>query len=192
MARRGPSESYALGEGDINSLWRACQELDDKALVGLLLFEGMRVSEATHLKADWVRQGEIHIPTKMECSCWTCSDRGYFQPKSKASARVIPIVETLLPHLLTFLQYKPGGLGYSRIYAWKRIKYLGEQAGVSYVTPHTLRATFATSLAKSGASAVTICYLLGWASLIIGQHYINIAKAKEEGTALMRRMFISA
>ena len=92
MARRGPSESYALNPEQINLLWQVCHELDDKIVVGLPMFEGLRVGEAVHLQASWVRDGEIHIPAQMECGCWACSDTGVWKPKSEAGIRSIPIV----------------------------------------------------------------------------------------------------
>lgn len=191
MPKRGPSESFALNPEQINQLWRVCHELADKILVGLLMMLGLRVSEAVHLQASWIREDAVHIPPQIACNCWGCSGTGIWKPKSKAGVRVIPIVETLLPHLLTFLQHQPDGLGYSRIYAWKRVKELAKEAGIAYLSPHILRATAATAFASAGFTAPELCYVMGWANIAMGSHYIQIVQAKAGVARKMKNMFTS-
>ena len=46
MAKRGASEQFALDEKEVSRLWGVCKDPVDKVLIGLLLFCGLRVSEA--------------------------------------------------------------------------------------------------------------------------------------------------
>lgn len=194
MAKRGASADFALEDDGVDRLWRVAKELDDKVLVGLTMMEGMRVSEAVHLKSDWIRtagdHSEISIPVHMECGCGGCRKRGgYWKPKSKAGARIIPVVVTFQPHLLQLLKHQPYGLGYTRKTAWRRIKELAEKAGISYLSPHILRATAATNFAKAGFTAPELCYVMGWSRIEMGSHYIQIVQARAGVAAKMQKVF---
>ena len=57
----------------------------------------------------------------------------------------------------------------------RRLRALGETAGVPEVSPHRLRHTFATRLANLGVSVLTIQKLLGHDKLSTTQRYVHIA-----------------
>jgi len=84
MGGRGRSEESALNETQLKKLWGACSEPTDKVLVGLCAFAGLRVGEAIHLNASWIKEGCIVIPSSMPCNCWECHTRGGWKPKTKA------------------------------------------------------------------------------------------------------------
>ena len=194
MAKRGASADFALEDDAVDRLWRKAKKPDDRVLVGLTMMEGLRVGEAIHLKQDWVRttgeHSEISIPAQMECGCWECSKRGgYRKPKSAAGVRIIPIVDTLQPHLLKFLGYQPYGLGYVRQTGWRIIKGLAEEAGITYLSPHVLRATAATTFAKAGFTAQELCYVMGWSRIEMGSHYIQIVQARAGVAAKMKGVY---
>ena len=188
MTKRGASEHYALSEDEMGIFWKACHDMEDKVLVGLQMFATLRVSEATHLKSNWVKENEIHVPSRMDCSCWECRDRGFWRPKSKAGARIIPISSTLLPHLLNYLHHHPDGLSFSRVAAWHRIQRVAKEAKVGKVFNHSLRATCATMLAKN-LEAMPLAYLMGWANISLASHYVNIAHARSRAAQGMRETF---
>ena len=193
MKKSGKSWEYALSEEQLAKLWKSCSELLEKVLIGLLAYCGLRVGEAVHLKLAWIREGEIHIPSSMPCGCHACSKRpkspGVWVPKSKAGIRVIPIPNFLKPILTEFLQYQPDGLDLTRISSWYRVQHLARKAKLPKVFPHSLRATCATILATKGFNAAEICYIMGWARISMGEHYIRIAQAKDGARRKMKEIY---
>lgn len=179
MKKSGASEEYVLSEEQLKKLWSVCSEPKDRMLVGLLGFCGLRIGEARHLHLNWIKEGEIHIPSSMPCQCNECWNRGHWRPKSQAGIRVIPVPKFLKPVLLDFLTKFPDGLKMTRQAGWYRIQRLADKAGLSHVFPHSLRATAATLLASKGFTAVELCAYFGWARISMGEHYIRIGEAKE-------------
>jgi len=147
-------------------------------LVGLMAYCGLRVSEAIHLNARWIKDEEIHIPSYMECRCQECAARGHWKPKSKHGVRAVAIPEFLKPVFLKYLTRFPEGLKMTRQAAWYRVRLVCAAAGVPEVFPHALRASCATFLASKGFTAVELCQYLGWARIAMGEHYIRIAEAR--------------
>lgn len=189
MGGRGQSEEFALTEAQLQKLWSACYEITDKVLVGLLAFCGMRVGEVCHLKLNWIREQEIHIPSSMPCQCWECSGRGFWQPKSRAGIRTIPIPAFLKPILAEYLQQHPEGLQKRRQAAWYRIQWLANKAGIPQAFPHSLRATCATILASKGFTAVELCAYFGWTRITMGEHYIQIAQARDGARRKIKEIY---
>ncbi len=197
MPKRGASERYALGEEQRDALIHACQSLEDKVLIKLCLYAGLRVSEVAHLNAEWVHNTltglEISIPESQPCDCSRC--KGMWYPKTKTSVRTIPVTTPLLADLQEFLRLSPKGFQKTRQSLWWRLKQVASRAkihqrGLAYNTTfcHALRATCATILATKGMSAPALSYFMGWKSIEIGQHYINIAQAKDEAQKQARQI----
>jgi len=189
MGGRGRSEESALNETQLKKLWGACSEPTDKVLVGLCAFAGLRVGEAIHLNASWIKEGCIVIPSSMPCNCWECHTRGRWKPKTKAGARTIPLPSILKPVLESYLRTHPEGLKMTRQTANNRVRALQEKAGLPHIFPHALRASYATLLATKGMQAMTICYLLGWSRLEVAQHYVRIAEAKADAGKAIKEIF---
>ena len=182
MPRRGKSEQYALNGEQVKALIEACESLEDRLALKLMAYLGMRVSEVAHLCRDWVNSGEIRIPASQPCDCASC--KGTWSAKSKASVRVLPVPELIANDLYTFLHQSPEGFHITRVALWWKVKRIAKKAGIKTkgmaggtISPHILRATAATHLA-SHLTASELCYLLGWESLEMGEHYINLAQAK--------------
>ncbi len=191
MTKRGASENYTLTPEQQIALWQAAVDPEEKLLVGLLMMAGLRISEATHMKASWIQEGKICIPAAMKCGCLECATEreGEWKPKTEAGVRQIPIAKPLQPVLEQFFSKKPKGLQVTRQAAWTRLKRLGQRAGIKYVFPHALRATYATTLANFNSNATTICYLLGQSEIKVGEHYINMARAAGEAGQKIREIY---
>lgn len=179
MTKRGRSADFALDENQVHRLWSMCVDEEEQVLIGQLLYEGMRVSEAIHTRRDWVRGGNIAIPSEQPCDCSACAPHGVWRPKSAAGARVIPIAKPLTKPLHHFFEQHPEGLGITRQAAWKRVKHIATRAEIGYVTPHALRATAATIFALAGWNAAELCLMMGWSDINRAWHYINIALAQK-------------
>lgn len=188
--KQGTSEEHALSEAQMKKLWSKCLEPEDQVLVGLCAFCGLRVSEATHLRQSWLREGEIVIPSRIKCSCWDCHERGYWSPKTKSGIRRVPVPGFLLSILEKYLANNPQGLQVSRRGAYKRIVTLGKRAELPVkVFPHALRATCATLLGSRGFTAVELCAVMGWSRLEIGEHYVRISAARQSARIKMSQIW---
>lgn len=187
--RHGKSEEFALDENQLQALWNQCREIEDKVLIGLLAFCGMRVSEAIHLKITWIRQEEINIPSSMACKCWECRGRGYWKPKSKAGIRSIPIPGFLQPILAEYLGKRPEGLKITRQSAWNRVRSLCRAASIPIIFPHALRASYATMLASHNLTGTELCFIMGWSRLTVGEAYVRIAEARKGATQKIRQIW---
>jgi len=161
----------------------------DKVLVGLLGYCGLRIGEAIHLRLNWIREGEIHIPSTMACNCFECYERGFWKPKSKAGSRIVPIPGFLVGTIVDYFTKFPDGFRMPRQSGWYRIQKLVKEAGLPKAFPHSLRATYATLLATKGMQAVAICYLLGWARLEVAQHYVRVAQAREQAKKQIKEIW---
>ena len=194
--KRGASEKYVLDNEQVNELLGAAESPEDRLIIELMVILGLRVSEVAHLNADWLKEEEIRIPRSQPCGCSNC--RGEWHSKSEASARSIPIPETMIRTLHTFLRESPEGFHLTRQALWQKIKGIAKKAkikakGLSKDTiyPHVLRATAASRLATAGMSAPALCYIMGWSSIEMGQHYISIAQAKVEAHRQLKQILHS-
>ena len=190
MTKRGRSADFALEADSVDALWARCDDIEDQVLVGQMMFEGMRVGEAIHTRASWLRAGQIAIPDEQACKCTPCTRAGgLWRPKSAAGARMIPIAKPLVQPIHDYFRKCPGGLGFTRQAAWKRVKRRAEQASIPYLTPHALRATAATMFALAGFNAAELCLMMGWSDINRAWHYIQIAQARKGLQEKMQKLY---
>ena len=188
MTKRGNSANYALEPNQVPKVMGACVNLEERIIVGCPLYLGLRASETTHLRRSWISpDGNIKIPWRQECDCTDCSRRGReWRPKTKAAIRTLPITRPIKKDLLHFLEIQPKGLHISRVTFNIKTKAILKRAGIRFdglaqhtAFPHALRATCATMLAAGGMDAVALCFFMGWASLKVGQQYVQMAQATD-------------
>jgi integrase len=193
MAKRGHSSEHALNQGQIQQLITTCQTLEERVLVKLPLFCGLRSGEIAHLKASWVTpEGYLKIPREQPCNCWECANSphpGHWQPKTKAGARTLPIVQQLYPDLMGFLKKSPDGFGLTRVNVYHHIKAILRKAGLPNSYPHSLRATCFSILAASGMSAPALAAFAGWSNLAVAQVYIDLVQAQQAAINQATRIF---
>ncbi|WP_030144798.1 site-specific tyrosine recombinase XerD [Spirillospora albida] len=163
--------AVAAGPGD-DGAGAAARGLRDRALLELLYGSGARISEAVGLDVDDLDLAE-----------------GFARVAGKGGkARIVPIgdyarqaVDAYLvrarPELARagrggpalFLNARGGRL--SRQGAWMVLRAAADRAGLSEVSPHTLRHSFATHLLDGGADVRVVQELLGHASVTTTQVY---------------------
>lgn len=197
--RRGDSAEYALTQTQVKTLLSVCRDTEEKVTIGMMVFCGLRISELTHMRADWITQdGNLRIPNSQACNCAECARvRGNeWRPKTKAGARTLPIPQRMRKDLVELFKAKPYGLGVSRIGLYSRTKTILRRAKVKIrgsasdiPFPHALRATCASMLAAGGMSAAHLSYFMGWKSIAIGDHYIRLSTAKNGALKQAREIF---
>ncbi len=143
--------------------------LRDEALLNLLLYTGLRVSECAALRVE-----DVVLSGK--------DPRVIVRSGKGRKYREVPLHKTARQALEAYLAVRPadrdnalflgqrGALGARGMQF--RIAALAEAAGVEDVTPHVLRHTFATRLLReAGTDLVTVAALLGHASIATTQIY---------------------
>ncbi|MDD5454534.1 MAG: site-specific tyrosine recombinase XerD [Candidatus Ratteibacteria bacterium] len=148
--------------------------LRDKALLELLYATGIRVSELADLKIENI---------DMEV--------GYVRVFGKGSKeRVVPIgkhakvwvqkyIEELRPEIarksaFNYLFLNKSGQKLSRQSIWKTIKKYGKISGISKISPHTFRHSFATHLLEGGADLRSVQEMLGHVDISTTQIYTQL------------------
>ena len=201
MAKRGPSENYVLTEAEREALLRTCKDIQERVIILLPLYLGVRVSEAIHMDSRWIGDtGNLRVPSQMVCGCSGCAERennrGHWVPKTKAGAREIGIPGIVSDDLSPFLAQYPRGLRMSRYAFYRHAKRLMKAAGIvipglggDTAYPHVLRATCATMLAAGGMNAPQLCFHMGWGDLKVAQKYINKAAMQATAPAAAVKIF---
>ena len=83
---------------------------------------------------------------------------------------------TGLPRISDFVFAKPNGKPYHAI---RGFRAACQRAGLTRVTPHTLRHTFATRLVENGVDLRTVQELGGWATLSLIQRYAHVSPSRK-------------
>jgi integrase/recombinase XerD len=179
----------AAGTGD------GPRPLRDRALLELLYATGARISEATALDVDdldlagqWA-SGQAGMPTLP--ATVRLSGKGGKQRVVPVGSYARQALEQYLvrarPALASaarvasaspavFLNARGGRL--TRQGAWGALRAAAERAGVTDVSPHTLRHCFATHLLDGGADVRVVQELLGHASVTTTQVYTLVTADK--------------
>jgi len=172
-----------LSVGQINSMLENIDiekktNLRDKALLELLYATGTRVSEITELKIE-------NVDTEV----------GYVRVFGKGSKeRVIPMgkhakiwiqkyIEEARQNLdkgskSNYVFLNRGGKKLSRQSIWKLIKKYGKKNGISTISPHTFRHSFATHLLEGGADLRSVQEMLGHVDISTTQIYTQLNRKR--------------
>ena len=149
------------------------EDLRDRAMLELLYASGLRVSELVSLKPEsanlqdgWVRvlgKGNKERLVPVHARALACL-RVYLSEREKRFKT--PAAELFLGR---------SGRRLSRVQFWRRLRELGERAGIkTRLHPHLLRHTFATHLLQGGADLRSVQEMLGHADLATTQIYTHL------------------
>ena len=178
--RRDRALPTVLSIGEINSILESIDtakpmDLRDRALLELLYATGIRVSEITDLKVE-------NIDTQV----------GYARVLGKGSKeRIVPVgkhAKKWLNKYLDIARPKKTGSNYvflnkrgqklSRQSIWKVIKKYGKKNGISKISPHTFRHSFATHLLEGGADLRSVQEMLGHVDISTTQIYTQLNRKR--------------
>jgi len=165
-----------LTEDEINQLLAAPdistdEGIRDRALMEIMYAAGLRVSELVSLKQSDV---ELHAGIVV------CHGKG-------GKERRVPLGKSSIHWLQRYAAVKAAygkhdsapmflhrGKQFTRQLAWAIIKRYAESVGISNVSPHTLRHSFATHLLQHGADSRSVQALLGHSDISTTQIYTHI------------------
>lgn len=148
-------------------------QLRDRALLELLYATGARITEIVSLDVDDVHDDIVRVAGKgnkqrlvpvggfarRALDAWLVRGRPALSSKGKATPAL-------------FLGARGGRL--SRQNAWLILQAIADRAGISDVSPHTFRHSFATHLLEGGADVRVVQELLGHASVATTQIYTHL------------------
>ena len=148
----------------------------DATILELLYATGLRVSELVSLNVPDIDLMESYI------RCWGKGSKErivYLYPKALADLK--RYLDTTRVALLganteeTALFVNHRGERLTRQWVWTILKTYGKKAGINrWITPHTLRHSFATHLLQNGASLRHVQELLGHSSISTTQVYTHL------------------
>lgn len=143
----------------------------DRAILEIMYATGLRVSELVALK---------HADVDLLAGLIVCHGKGNKE-------RRVPVGKSAIHWLQQYAAAKAGygqpsspnvfvhrGRPFTRQLAWSLIKRHAEKAGISNVSPHTLRHSFATHLLQHGADSRSVQALLGHSDISTTQIYTHI------------------
>ncbi len=148
--------------------------LRDEAVLNLLLYTGLRVSEAAALRLD-----DVVLNGK--------ASKVIVRSGKGRKYRELPLHKEARQGMVAYLKARPSDQG-DHLFLGQRgslgsrgiqlqLTALGQAAGVE-VTPHVLRHTFATRLLReAGTDLVTVAALMGHASIATTQIYTQPSEA---------------
>lgn len=170
-----------LGRDDIDELFRHIQSANgdssarNMALISLLLYGGLRISELINLRVTDIRFGENYVQV--------LHGKGNKQ-------RLVPLPDQVMANLRSYLKCREypetpylftnrSGGRLSRSSAYYIVKQLVRQVGLdSAISPHKLRHTCATLLLEAGIDLRYIQEFLGHADISTTQIYTHVSRAK--------------
>ena len=82
-----------MTKAELQTLFKACEDIGAKLLICSAGQLGMRVGEIAHLQKSWIdfQDDRIHIPAQMQCDCFECkAHKSLWAPKTPAAVRSIP------------------------------------------------------------------------------------------------------
>ncbi|NJC27503.1 tyrosine-type recombinase/integrase [Neolewinella antarctica] len=167
--KRGPKRSI-LTRAEVTALYRACDRLEERALLALAYGCGLRVGEIERLNV-----AEVRLVDKL-----LVVERGKYDKR-----RVIPLSAGVRRDLLVYTRRRSGtepafirhgrGGRLRRHTIQKWLTRLAERAGVDKsVTVHVLRHTIASHLLTEGMAVEEVRTFLGHSLLATTQRYVQV------------------
>ena len=148
--------------------------LRNRTMFELMYSAGLRVSELLDLTLGQVNLDESFLRVRGK------GDKERLAPMGEVAAGLLSrYLKDGRPHLagpksgsIVFLNHRGGRL--SRQYFWRVLGRYADELGLTGVTPHVLRHSFATHLVEGGADLRAVQMMLGHASLATTEIYIKV------------------
>jgi len=156
---KGPKKQESVTESEFKRMLRVCETLEDRFIISLLWFTGLRASEACALKRKHIFGKEKYLITKGK------GDK----------TRIVPIVKPFRPILYeyykslppekrkNYLLYDRLGKAMTKSGVYQRVARIAEKAGLT-TYPHAFRSGLATYLINKGCPDGVVKDMLGHSS----------------------------
>jgi site-specific recombinase XerD len=179
-----PKEVIPYEPNEITRMLAACdgignstyERLRARALLLVLRYTGLRISDAATLRKDRIQNGRIFLHTK------------------KTGGMVFLPVPKQLEEALNALPPPRGAGEHPRCYFWNEIssrrcvlnsadrmlRTVFKRAGVKGAHPHKFRHTLATELLARGYTEQDVADILGISPAVVRQHYAKWSQSRQE------------
>ncbi|WP_135662748.1 tyrosine-type recombinase/integrase [Halorhabdus rudnickae] len=157
-----------LDDDELDRLLEAASgmDLDHEFTVRTLAHTGLRADEFAHLRSEWIDWQHEHLRVPAEADGWT--------PKTDDAARTVPIRDPDTLRVMREFFKRNEAVGVTRKAIYERVVRVAEQTDLrKRVTPHVLRHTYGTLIARNGATAQFIRQTMGHADLSSANDYIE-------------------
>jgi|GEM_PF-3721969 len=157
-----------LDDRELESLLEAAAGMDlaHEFTVRTLAHTGLRAGEFAHLHTDWLDWQAETIRVPAEDDGWT--------PKTTHAARTIPVRDPDTLRVLREYFKRHAAVGVTRKAIYERVVRVADETDIrKRVTPHVLRHTYGTLIARNGATAQFIRQTMGHADLSSANDYIE-------------------
>jgi len=200
--RPGPglSSQRFLDGDEIARLFERATALRTRVLVGLLLFAGLRASEALGLIWDEIDALEDLVRVRFQMSRDGRRSRIKTDRRSRRGRRDVATMKALMKLLAEWRLATRWSAGSDLVLTnnvgntmgyWDLlddVTDLFEAAGIDGATPHSLRHTFASELIAQGRTLDFVADQLGISPQTAQRVYIHLVRAREQGDASREAM----
>jgi len=155
-----------LTDDELNELLAVAESdrLENEFTVRVLAYTGLRASEFAQMDSEWVQwQGSemLRVPKDADV-------------KSRHAVRTIPIKDPDTIRVMRSFFSRNDAVDVSRQAIYNRVKGMAERTDIKKkVTPHVLRHTYGTMIARKGASPQYIRQTMGHADLSSANNYLQ-------------------
>lgn len=160
---------------EVDILLNACKNRFEEVVIALSGLVGMRESEISHCKKEWINWQDkvIFIPKTQKCSCGECIRErdGWWYPKTEVGSRNIYMLKIARPYIEEFFGFEDG-INCSRQTVYNTIKAIAKRTNIKKeIHPHAMRSSFASRLGDMGVSTNTMMQQLGWKLIETANRY---------------------
>ena len=174
MKVKGSGQAEILTREQQQAFFEACPSDRERALFGICLYTGCRISEALQIKGEYITGGYITLAKQ--------TTKGKHQTRQ---IKIHPVLAEILA------DYQPPSSGYlfpgrdadshlSRFSAEKLLKSSAAKAGLVGVSTHSFRRTALTRMNDGGVSLRTIQEISGHQNLAVLARYLGVSEAQKE------------
>jgi len=186
----------------LDQLISAARNPRDKAFLALLARDGVRITEAIHVKESDIdftngTLSIVHLKERLKFKCPGCGailgkrhifcpecgnkvDQAIREKVEQRRQRTIPIDKDTLLLIKKYLKWRqqfsyrgPLLFPFTRQRGWQLIERIGRRAGISGLHPHSLRHLLATTWVAKGLDTKKLQLLLGHASIATTMEYVD-------------------
>lgn len=150
----------------------------DRALIAVMLFAGLRVSEACALQARDVQFHDARIHVR--------HGKGDKEAYVPLGGRLRGILQAHIPRgaAPTDPVFRGrGGRAIGRVQAWRIVQAAGDRAGLGRLWPHALRHSCGTALLEAGQDLMEVRDYLRHSSISTTQIYLHVATDRLQAAA---------
>jgi site-specific recombinase XerD len=188
MLKQSNENLPPLTEEETDAMISACEKLEEKTILVMLLTLGLRVSELIHLRVEMIEGNKVTILGK------GLKYRTLFMAPDVFELYQEYMISRKDPNFEYVFRSKMG-THYSDVAIRGKIKKIARLAKIDpkridQISCHTTRRTCATNMVENGTDIRVIQGVLGHASLVTSLKYANLRNSKVESAMINQKSLL--